>query len=225
MSSAIKSRLDLLDLATNGHLAMMTKAKMKKFSPPNLNLSAPSALTRMHPVGTGELWQPWAECRSRWRKGSRWWRGTRWCILLFLYVGTLEGAGRIMFLCHPDLHIFSNTVCHIASKIRSKQIPLGTININAVTTIAGIKILITCSTKVSDPSLICSTAAAHPHHIICVIIRFSILHIPKQGKETKFFMYIISEWLGLTMKKIGLHKDIQYSCGEKGKKITQFNVD
>ena len=54
MNSAIKSRLDLLDLATNGHLAMMTKAKMKKFSPPNLNLSAPSALTRMHPVGTGE---------------------------------------------------------------------------------------------------------------------------------------------------------------------------
>ena len=58
VSSAIKSRLDLLDLATNGHLAMMTKAKMKKFSPPNLNLSAPSALTRMHLVGTGELWQP-----------------------------------------------------------------------------------------------------------------------------------------------------------------------
>ena len=152
-------------------------------------------------------------------------RGTLLCILLFLYVGTLEGAGCLMFLCHPDLHIFSNTVCHIASKIRSKQIPLLTININAVTTIAGIKILITCSTKVSDPSLICSTAAAHPHHIICVIIRFSILHIPKQGKETKFLMYIISEWLGLTMKKIGLHKDIQYSCGEKGKKITQFNVD
>ena len=115
------------------------------------------------------------------------------CILLFLHVTTLEGAGCLMFLCHPDLHIFSNTVCHIASKIRSKQIPLGTININTVTTIAGIKILITCSTKVSDPSLICSTAAAHPHHIICVIIRFSILHIPKQGKETKFLMYIISE--------------------------------
>ena len=54
MNSAIKSRLDLLDLATNGHLAMMTKAKMKKLSPPNLNMSAPSALTRMHPVGTGE---------------------------------------------------------------------------------------------------------------------------------------------------------------------------
>ena len=97
VSSAIKSRLDLLDLATNGHLSMMTKAKMKKFRPPNLNMSAPSALTRMHPVGTGELWQPWAECRSRWKKGARWWRGTRWCILLFLYVGTLEGRAALCF--------------------------------------------------------------------------------------------------------------------------------
>ena len=30
-------------------------------------------------------------------------RGTLLCILLFLYVGTLEGAGCLMFLCHPDL--------------------------------------------------------------------------------------------------------------------------
>ena len=76
---------------------MMTKAKMKKFSPPNLNLSAPSALTRMHLVGTGELWQPWAECRSRWRKGARWWGGHFYAYSCFCTSAHWKGRAALCF--------------------------------------------------------------------------------------------------------------------------------